>query len=180
LKAFRRNFRYWLPVLLWLGVIAFESFRLSSDVTGSWLWRIIHLLHIRISASQFAELHHLLRKAGHLTGYGLLCLLLFRSWYHTLFDTGEEVIAGSASKRGRKSARHSPALRWRCVALALGLTLLTAMLDEWHQSFDVSRTGTPWDVVLDFVGALCFLAIALFGLGLWPTQPVEELEQVSV
>lgn len=177
MKAFIRNFRYWLPVLLWLGVIAFESFRLSSAVTGSWLWRILHFLHIRISAHQFSELHHLLRKAGHLTGYGLLGLLLFRSWFHTLFDTEA---GGSALERGQRVVRNGFALRRRCAALALGMTLLTAILDEWHQSFDVSRTGTPWDVVLDFAGAVCFLAIALYGLKLWRVQAVEELEEIPV
>lgn len=172
MKSFARNFRYWLPALLWLGVIAFESFRLSSAVTGSWLWQVLQFLHIRISGPAFAELHHFLRKAGHLTGYGLLCVLLFRSWFHTL-----SVPTRSQHDAARNSGK--PTLRWRCAALALSMTLLTAMLDEWHQSFDLSRTGTPWDVALDLAGGICFLLIALFGFKLWQTQQVGELEQVS-
>jgi len=178
LKPFTRNLRYWLPVLFWLGVIAYESFRLSSDVTGGWLWRILHFLDIRLSAHHFSQLHHLLRKAGHLTGYGLLCVLLFRSWYHTLFDIDGPGIAGT--RLGRRTGTDTARLRWRCIALALGMTLLTAVLDEWHQSFDMSRTGTYRDVVLDFVGAVCFLAIALLGFKLWPRPAVKELEEVSV
>ena len=68
----------------------------------------------------------------------------------------------------------------RSAALALGITLLTAALDEWHQRFDPSRTGTPWDVALDVTGGICFLLIALFALRRWRAQPVEEPEEVSV
>ena len=178
MKLFIRNFRYWLPTLLWLSVIAYESFRLSSAVTGSWLWHILQFLHVRISAESFTALHHLLRKAGHLTGYGLLCVLLFRSWFHTL---SEDPGLGEAGHTAQQSSLNSPkpGLRWRCAALALSMTLVTAMLDEWHQSFDLSRTGTPWDVALDLAGGVCFLWIALFGLKLWQTHQVEKLQQVS-
>jgi len=59
------------------------------------------------------------------------------------------------------------------------MTLATAILDEWHQSSDLSRTGTPWDVALDLAGGVLFLAIALFGLKLWQARRVEKLEEVS-
>lgn len=48
------------------------------------------------------------------------------------------------------------ALAWRAnrrVTVAIAIALLVAMTDEWHQSLIASRTGTPWDVVLDGVGA---------------------------
>jgi VanZ family protein len=48
------------------------------------------------------------------------------------------------------------ALAWRAdrrVLVALGITLLVAATDEWQQSMTVSRTGTPWDVLLDLGGA---------------------------
>lgn len=184
MKSFARNFRYWLPALLWLGVIAFESFRLSSAVTGSWLWRALQFLRVDISGQTFAELHHFLRKTGHLTGYGLLCLLLFRSWFHTLFDMRGTAFTKASRQPARaepnsrgKSGRLGP--RWRCAGLAVSMTLLTAILDEWHQSFDPTRTGTPWDVALDLAGGVCFLLIALFVFKLWQRQPAEELAEVS-
>jgi len=169
LKSLIRNFRYWLPTFFWLGVIAYESFRLSSAVTGSWLWEILKLLHVHLSAQSFSALHHFLRKAGHLTGYGLLCLLLFRSWFHTLADPYPEDGHSMAKSR----------IRWKSAALALSMTLVTAILDEWHQSFDLSRTGTPWDVVIDFSGAILFLLIALFAFKRWQVRRVEKLEEVS-
>ncbi|PYY22969.1 MAG: hypothetical protein DMG62_10825 [Acidobacteria bacterium] len=172
MKAFTRNIRYWLPTLFWLGVIAYESFRLSSAVTGGWLWQILHLLRVQMSAESFAGLHHLLRKSGHFTGYGLLCILLFRSWFHTLLDDSDPT--GHVPRNSARSGQ-----RWKCAALAVGMTLATAILDEWHQSSDLSRTGTPWDVALDLAGGVLFLAIALFGLKLWQARRVEKLEEVS-
>jgi len=162
-----------MPTLFWLAVIAYESFRLSSAVTGSWLWEILKLAHVHLSAESFSALHHFLRKAGHLTGYGLLSILLFRSWFHTLQDSGEDDSAGNTAPLGSRD------VRWRCAILSLSMTLITAVLDELHQSFDLSRTGTPWDVALDLTGAVLFLCIALFGLKLWQGRPLKELEEVS-
>ena len=178
MKSFARNFRYWLPTLFWLGVIAFESFRLSSAVTGGWLWRVLQILHVQISAESFTALHHFLRKAGHLTGYGLLCVLLFRSWFHTLLDEPGLTDPGEAVEQASRNLARL-GLHWRCAGLAISMTLLTAILDEWHQSFDLSRTGTPWDVALDIAGGICFLLIALFGFKLWRTRQVEKFQEVS-
>lgn len=144
-------------MLLWLAVIATESFRMSSNVTGKWLWWLLHELHIQMSFQQFAKLHHILRKAGHFTGYGILCLLAFRAWFHTL-DSGS---------------------RLRCAALAIAVTLVTAILDEWHQAFDPTRTSSGWDVVIDVTGGIVFLLFALFALRLWRAQQADRLQQIS-
>jgi VanZ family protein len=40
-------------------------------------------------------------------------------------------------------------------------------MDEWHQSYIPSRTGTPWDVVLDSVAGLIFLLIARAWMRRW-------------
>lgn len=47
------------------------------------------------------------------------------------------------------------ALTWRAdrrVATGIIVTLIVAATDEWRQSLTLSRTGTPWDVLLDVVG----------------------------
>jgi VanZ family protein len=148
-------------VLFWLAVIVYESTRLSSNVTGAYLWHILRWLHVPLSAHAFSELHHILRKAGHVTGYGILCLLAFRAWFHTL--------GGVLQK----------SLRPRCAWLALSLTLLTAILDEWHQSFDPARTSSARDVGLDMVGGAVFLILALFVFRFWRTSPTPHMEAVS-
>ena len=44
------------------------------------------------------------------------------------------------------------ALGWRRPALAVAITLLYAVSDEWHQSMVEGRHGSPWDVAIDAVG----------------------------
>lgn len=134
-----RIFFDWLPVALWLAVIALESFAVPSTVSGGWLHWLFRHLHIHLSQRRFDELHHFLRKAGHFTGYGILCVLLLRAWYDSF----------SGKRRMLRAA-----------IAALISTLATAALDEWHQSFDRLRTGAPRDVVLDMFGAAVFLLLA--------------------
>jgi VanZ family protein len=148
-------------VLFWLAVIVYESARLSSNVTGIYLWHFLGWLHVPLSAQGFSELHHLLRKAGHVTGYGILSLLAFRAWFHTLGDLLQK------------------SLRLGCATLALGLTLLTAILDEWHQSFDPARTSSVRDVGLDMAGGITFLLFALFVFRLWRKVRIAHMETAS-
>jgi VanZ family protein len=53
--------------------------------------------------------------------------------------------------------------RWATIAV-LG-TALVASLDEWHQSFIPSRTGTPRDVLLDTCAGIAAQILIL----LWAT-----------
>jgi len=121
----------WIAVILWLIVICIESTSyLSSHETSRILYPILHYL-FRITYAQFVPFHHLLRKTGHVVGYGLLSFLLFRAWRATLSTPGH------------------PRWTFRWSALAVLGTALVASLDEWHQSFLPSRTGRWQDVVLD-------------------------------
>lgn len=121
----------WIAVILWLIVICIESTSyLSSHQTSRFLYPVLHYL-FGISHAQFGPLHHLLRKTGHVVGYGLLSFFLFRAWRETL----------------PTPARAKWTFRWSALAV-LG-TALVASLDEWHQSFLPSRTGRWQDVVLD-------------------------------
>jgi VanZ family protein len=48
------------------------------------------------------------------------------------------------------------ALAWRAdrrAFIALAIALLVASTDEWRQSHTLTRTGTPWDVLLDVAGS---------------------------
>ena len=79
----------------------------------------------------FEVWHFFIRKSGHVVGYAILSILLFRAWRATL--------------PAMNDAEWTP--RWATIAI-LG-TALVASLDEWHQSFLPSRTGRRQDVVLD-------------------------------
>jgi VanZ family protein len=52
----------------------------------------------------------------------------------------------------RQWIRFLPVFAW------LG-TALVATMDEWHQSYIPSRTGTPWDVALDSAAGLAVLIL---------------------
>jgi VanZ family protein len=135
----------WLPAAVWLGIIALESTSaLSSRNTGRILYPILHYL-LGVDPVRFLTWHFLFRKTGHVIGYGILSLLLFRAWKVTIF------------------VARSP--RWSMVwaRSALVMTTLVASLDEWHQSYLPSRTGSVRDVLLDSTAAL----VAQFLIFLW-------------
>jgi VanZ family protein len=136
----------WIAAILWLIVIAIESSAwLSSHNTSRILYPLLHFL-FALDWARFEYWHFYIRKAGHIVGYAILSILLFRAWRATL--------------PAMSNAKWS--LQWATLAI-LG-TVLVASLDEWHQSFIPSRTGRWQDVVLDTcagLGAqilLCFWA----------------------
>lgn len=134
----------WIALILWLIVIAIESTTyLSSEHTSRFLYPVVHFL-FGIDEASFAPYHHFLRKCGHVFGYGLLSILLFRAWRETL-----------PSASGKRWT-----FRWANIAV-LG-TCLVASLDEWHQSYLPTRTGSVRDVTLDTcAGIAAQLAIFL-------------------
>ena len=133
----------WIPTLLWVALIAWFSTDLfSSAHTGSVLLKIIHLVYGEISKKSFHLIHALVRKSAHFGVYAILGGLSFYSWRTTLPDF--------------------PRWKFRWAGLALAVVLVTASLDEWHQGFLPSRTGTARDVVLDMIGAV-FMQILIAG-----------------
>lgn len=86
-----------------------------------------------------------IRKCAHLTEYALLAVLLCRGLWRRPVVT--------------------PRTPWRPldVALPFGICVLYATLDEIHQAFVPSRSGSPVDVMIDAGGA----AIGLALLWLW-------------
>lgn len=132
LSSDRHNvLKAWIAAILWLIVIAIESTAwLSAHNTSRILYPLLHFL-FGLDWGRFEQWHFFIRKGGHVFGYGLLSFLLFRAWRETL--------------PAMSGARWT--FRWANLAV-LG-TALVASLDEWHQSYIPSRTGSPRDVLLD-------------------------------
>ncbi len=123
---------YWVPALLWTCLVLLASSdAFSAQNTGGVLAAIALFLLGGISTHTFAVLHLVIRKAAHFTEYAILSWLWFRAW------------------RG-PVAEH----RWRWAAMAVAISLATAISDEIHQTFVPSRTGEVRDVLLDLTGAL--------------------------
>lgn len=121
----------WIAAILWLIVIAIESTSyLSSSNTSRILYPVFHFL-FGLNHPAFEVWNGYIRKTGHVFGYGLLCILLFRAWRSTLRTPG------------------APTWTLRWASIAVFGTALVASLDEWHQTFLPSRTGRWQDVVLD-------------------------------
>jgi VanZ family protein len=132
----------WLPVAIWLAIIAVESTDMMSGAhTGSFLSAILTPFFGTLSYHQLDLINFLLRKTGHLTGYAILSLLVFRALQRTF--------AGSLR-------------RW--AALAVAFTALVASADEYHQSFLPSRTSSVRDVMLDTCGAVLMMIFVLLGV----------------
>jgi VanZ family protein len=136
----------WIAAILWIGVICIESTDLmSSNNTGSFIYSLLVPVFGHIDPMWFGEFHAVLRKVGHFVGYGILSFLLFRAWRATL------------------KADRPTRWTWVWALVSFLMTALVASLDEWHQTFLPSRTGTYKDVLLDSAAALC-VQVALFVL----------------
>lgn len=133
----KRDWKQWIPALIWIGVICVESTDMMSAAhTGSLLYAVVTRLFGEVDPFLLISLNHYFRKIGHVIGYAVLSWLLFRAWRATL-----------PSPIGRLWA-----FPW--ARLAFWITAAVASMDEFHQSFIPSRTGRWQDVVLDSAAAL--------------------------
>ena len=132
---------YWLPPIVWMGVIFYLSTdEFSSQNTGSWLETILDYFRISLTTETLNSIHFVIRKAAHLAGYGILTLLFYR-----------------AVRSGR-----SP--RWNFRTAVMGFVLATAyaIFDEVHQSFTQQRTASTLDVMVDGIGGIIALVVLRF------------------
>jgi VanZ family protein len=134
----------WIAAILWLIVIAIESTDwLSAHHTSQILYPLLHFL-FGLDPDRFETWHFFIRKGDHVFGYGLLSILLFRAWRETLPE--------------KTGARWT----WRWAGIAVFGTALVASLDEWHQSYIPSRTGTVHDVILDTCAGIAAQILLFF------------------
>ena len=127
---------YWLPVIAWMGMIFVASTNLmSGEHTSRFLVPLLRWLSEDISPEMIAAVQLLVRKAAHIAEYAILAMLLFRA------------LVG-----GGKRTSIQP-------GIVVLIVSSYAALDEFHQSFVASRTGSPRDVAIDICGALLGVAI---------------------
>ena len=127
----------WLPALGWMALIFLGSTdALSHEHTSHFVEPFLRwLFRGTLSAGAIENLHHLIRKTGHLTEYAVLCVLY---WW---------------ALRPSTDARRAG---W-----AILLAACFAGTDEFHQSFVPSRGSSVSDVLIDTVGAALGLALFL-------------------
>lgn len=158
----KRGLHIWWPTLLAVTAIMFESTSFfSSEHTGHWLLWLSYWLSILTDSTlhlPWWDINLILRKVGHVSGYGLASLAFLRSW-RLILSQDERSVWRRLDLAG--------------VALALLSILLLASADEFHQSFLPDRTSSISDVMLDFTGAclaqgLLFLYASLVGRSAQP------------
>jgi VanZ family protein len=156
----------WLPVMLFSIVFAVESTAaFGTDHTSAPLHNFLQLIVGSAVDHDWSYIHHIIRKTGHFTGYGILSLISFRGFW---LSFGESTRRFFQRRIVRQLASH---------AGAVAVTFLVASADEIHQSFLPNRTGLFSDVLLDTSGALVlqfvfFLLLSV--IALWRKNPAEE------
>ena len=129
--------RYWLPPLAWMALIWIVSSDIGSadHSVGPFAW-IIGAVVPWATPAQVELAHMAARKIGHMVEYAVLAAL----WFRTLY--ADRRLAGTQS-----------------ALTALAISVAWAIVDEIHQSFVPSRTGSSLDVILDSTGATLILLI---------------------
>jgi VanZ family protein len=131
--GFIRNFKYWVPALLWMSFIFWMSTgTFSAENTSLIIEPILRFLMPSLSPEKMDMLHGVIRKLGHLTEYFILGILLFRAF--------------------RSSSRELLIRRWAFSSFLVAV--LYAATDEFHQSFVSTRTASLFDVGMDALGSI--------------------------
>ena len=100
---------------------------------------LLHWLFPQMSQANVDEIHHLIRKCGHLTEYAILALLLWRA-----------------------ISQATNLLAWQRARRTLLIVCLYAATDEFHQSFVPTRTSLVSDVFIDTTGGVIGLLVLWF------------------
>ncbi len=140
-----RMVRFWLPVLVWAAVIfGLSTTALHGGFTYRWVRALLQFFCSDVSPATIALVHSIVRKAAHMAEYFLLSFLLWRA------------------------LRQQDPAEWKrsWAVVSLLLCLLLAGADEWFQTTQRGRTGSPLDVAFDAAGA----ALAQFWLW-WRNHP---------
>ena len=139
------SWRVWLwsyaPLLLWIGVIfVLSSPGGSSANTSMIVGPLLNFFFPDMSDASRELVHMYVRKTAHFTEYAVLASLAFRA-----FSRSSGVVYQ---------------IRW---VLPIVLVAAVASLDEFNQSYEAARTGSPYDVLMDICGGVAAVVI-LFGL----------------
>jgi len=126
--------KHWLPAIVWASLILVASSDWFSAVhTRSIVENFFHWLFPSWSPFSVYKAHLVVRKCAHFLEYAVLAILVMRGF------------AGNAE---------APARSFKMTFLSvLLLCAMVATIDEVHQHFVPSRTGSPYDVLLDTAGS---------------------------
>jgi VanZ family protein len=132
----RRFLSRYLPLVVWLVFISYASSdSFSAGNTSRIIGPLVLWLFPNTSAETLATIHLITRKLAHLTEYAILGFLAARAF--------------------RSSPNPAISRHWFLISVAL--IIVYALIDEYHQTFVPSRTGTVYDSFVDITGGLIAL-----------------------
>ena len=132
----RRFVSHYLPLIAWLAFISFASSdNFKAGNTSRIIGPLILWLFPNTSLETLAVVHFITRKIAHFTEYAILGFLAARAFYTSLY----------------------PAISRRWFLICATLIVVYALVDEYHQSFVPSRTGTIYDSFIDMAGGVAAL-----------------------
>jgi VanZ family protein len=128
----------YLPLVAWLAFISYASSdSFSAGNTSRIIGPLILWLFPNTSQETLAVIHLVTRKLAHFTEYAILGYLAARAF--------------------RGSPRAGISQRWFLISLVL--IVVYALIDEYHQSFVPTRTGSVFDSLIDMAGGLTALMV---------------------
>lgn len=110
---------------------------MSAEHTSRFIGPFLRWFAPDISEATIGSVQLVVRKCAHFTEYAILAVLVCRA------------------------LRQSALRNIRIFVVSFFIAAVYAALDEFHQSFVSSRTGSPWDVAIDCLGALAGLIICV-------------------
>ncbi len=113
---------------------------LSAHHTSQFIAPLLRWINPAVSEQTIRAVQIVVRKSGHLSEYAVLSFLLWRAF--------------------RQPSKNDPRpWSWKVAALAIFVSALYAMSDEFHQSFVATRQASIWDVLIDTTGATLAMII---------------------
>lgn len=140
IHASQLNKRLWRygPLLFWFLIIFFASTdQFSKENTSKTITPLLQWVFANFSEQTIDFLNIVIRKSGHFIGYAVLAFFAVR-----------------ALVSSNKSWLSQNWFFW-----ALLIVIFYSFIDEFHQSFGVSRTASLYDCIIDIAGGLTYLIV---------------------
>jgi VanZ family protein len=129
----------WVPAIIWASLILLASTDVFSAAhTRGIIESFFYWLFPSWTPYSVYKAHLVVRKCAHFFEYAVLAILVMRGF------------SGNADPSTRSTMSRSVGMTFLRVVVVCAMV---ATIDEVHQHFVPSRTGSPYDVLLDTTGS---------------------------
>lgn len=147
----------WILVIAWLAVI----FSLSSETSEVSSLRSQDLVQKLFDSFHIVTTEEFVRKCAHIFEYLVLSVLAYIAMFATNHIQDRPEVSASKMLERFKSDNEI------YIAVALWITSLSAVADEYNQIFISGRSPSAFDVFLDLCGAFVLMMIIRIVASIW-------------